>query len=386
MTDGTGQASLVPTETNPSEPPPKRRFGLKQTLTFVLGLIIVVGIFAFAIPKFADYSDVWKALQDLTPLELASCLAIMVFNLYTYWLANQAALPGIGIWQAAVLTQTPTSVANTLPAGGAIALGVTFAMLGSWGFTPAETTLYIGVTGIWNIFTKLALPVIALGLLVIFGSSSPRLVTLAAIGIVVLALAVVLLTLVFRSERAARKVGDVIGRFISAILKPFRKGPLTDMGDRAVRFRRQTIVLVERRWLRLTLTTVLSQVTLCAVLIVSLRSMGVSEQELPAVEIFAVYAFSRLLSAVPITPGGVGVIDLGYIAGLTGFYSGDKGAIVAGVLSFRLLTFGIQIPIGGFTYLIWRGKRSWMRDSPPPGSIAGELADQTVSDVAVTSG
>ena len=165
--------------------PEKRTIGPRQIATFVVGLVIVVGIFVYAIPKFADYGEVWRALQDLTPLELASCLAIMVFNLYTYWLANQAALPGIGIWQAAVLTQTPTSVANTLPAGGAIALGVTFAMLGSWGFTPAETTLYIGVTGIWNIFTKLALPVIALGLLVIFGSSSSRLVTLAAIGIVV---------------------------------------------------------------------------------------------------------------------------------------------------------------------------------------------------------
>ena len=89
---------------------------------------------------------------------IGSLVAVTFLNLVTYWLANLAALPGLGFWQAAVLTQTPTSVANTLPAGGAIALGVTFAMLGSWGFTPAETTLYIGVTGIWNIFTKLALP------------------------------------------------------------------------------------------------------------------------------------------------------------------------------------------------------------------------------------
>jgi hypothetical protein len=38
-----------------------------------------------------------------------------------------------------------------------------------------------------------------------------------------------------------------------------------------------------------------------------------------------------------------------------------------------VLTYGIQIPIGGFTYFIWRGKKGWMRDTPPPGSIAGEL-------------
>jgi uncharacterized membrane protein YbhN (UPF0104 family) len=31
----------------------------------------------------------------------------------------------------------------------------------------------------------------------------------------------------------------------------------------------------------------------------------------------------------------------------------------AGVLVFRALTYGIQIPIGAITYLIWRTKKSW---------------------------
>ena len=101
--------------------------------------------------------------------------------------------------------------------------------------------------------------------------------------------------------------------------------------------------------------------------------MGVSEAELPTVEIFAVYTFSRLLSAVPITPGGVGVIDLGYIAGLTAIDSAERAAIVAGVLIFRLLTYGLQIPLGVFTYAIYRRRKGWMRDTPPPGSIAAEL-------------
>ncbi len=84
------------------------------------------------------------------------------------------------------------------------------------------------------------------------------------------------------------------------------KPPVTTWGDGAARFRRDTIALVEHRWIRLTLTTVLSQVALFFVLLLSLRALGVSEQEVSAAEAFAVFAFSRLLSAVPITPGGVG--------------------------------------------------------------------------------
>jgi putative heme transporter len=332
-----------------------------------------VGIFAYAVPKFANYSAVWKALKTLSPLEFTILVGVMIFSLVTYWMANQAALPGMGFWHAAVLTQTGTSVANTLPAGGAIAIGVTFAMLGSWGFTPTEAGLYVGVTGIWNIFTKLGLPVIALALLVLTGHVDPTLVGAAAVGLATLAVAVTLLVLVFRSETTARRVGAWFGRFISVFMKPFGKGPLQGMDDRAARFRNETIILVRQRWIRLTWTTVLSQLALCLVLVVSLRFMGVSEKALPTVEILAVYSFSRLLSSVPITPGGVGVIDLGYIAGMIAFDKPQETQIVAAVLIFRVLTYGIQIPLGGITYLIWRAKRSWFRSTPPPGSISGQL-------------
>ena len=74
------------------------------------------------------------------------------------------------------------------------------------------------------------------------------------------------------------------------------KPPVTTWGEGAARFRRDTIVLVEHPWFRLSWTTVLSQVALFFVLLVSLRALGVSEQEVSTAEAFAVYAsrgFSR---------------------------------------------------------------------------------------------
>jgi putative heme transporter len=97
------------------------------------------------------------------------------------------------------------------------------------------------------------------------------------------------------------------------------------------------------------------------VLLLALRDMGVSEGDVSTVEAFAVYAFSRSLSVIAPTPGGVGFIDIGYIAGLTAFDSAEKAQIVAAVLLFRALTFGIQIPLGGITYIIWRVKSDWRR-------------------------
>jgi uncharacterized membrane protein YbhN (UPF0104 family) len=349
-----------------AQPGSKRGSPVRRIVSGLISLLIVGGIFVFAIPKVADYGEVWKAFESLTWLELLSLMAATVFNLFTYWWANMAALPGLRLAPAAVLTQTTTSVANTLPGGGAIAVGLTYTILKSWGFTGTDVALYVGVTGIWNIFVKLALPVLSIVILVITGQSGSAYVVAAVVGVVVLAIAVGLLSALFASERFARRIGDGFGRVLSFFLGVFHKPPRTDSGDRAVRFRADTIGLVERRWIRLTWTTILSQLALFFVLLLSLRNLGVSEQDVSAAQVFAVFAFSRLLSAVPITPGGVGVIDLGYIGGLAAVApDGEHAAVVGAVLMFRALTYGIQIPLGAFTYLIWKGKTDWRREAPP---------------------
>jgi uncharacterized protein (TIRG00374 family) len=335
----------------------------KRVLQGVVSLAIVVAIFAYAIPRIADYSAVWSTIVDLTWLELASLLLATVFNLVTYWLANMAALPGLGFGQAAVLTQTTTSVANTLPAGGAVAVGLTYSMLRSWGFDGQAVALYVGVTGVWNVFLKLGLPIVALALLAVTGQANAALVAGALAGLVLLAVAVLLFALALWKKELARRIGDRLGRIASALRRPFRKAPITTWGEQAVGFRKRTIVLVSRRWLQLTLTTVLSHLALWFVLLLSLRHVGISVDEVSTLQVLAVFAFGRLLGALPITPGGLGVIELGYIGGLVAA-GGNEAQVVAAVLLFRVLTYGVQIPLGGFTYLIWRARSSWRRREP----------------------
>jgi len=339
----------------------RKPLGWKRIVGYVISVLIVIGIFWWAIPKYANYRDVWAAMKTLTPIETWSLVAATGFNLLTYWWANQAALPGLGIGKAAVLTQTTTTVANTLPAGGTIAIGLTYSILDSWGFSGTSVALYVGVTGIWNIFAKLALPMLALVFLALSGHLTTTYILAAVFGLIVLSVAVGLFAMLFRSEEFAIRIGNWLGRIASWVRGLRHKPPVTTWGDGAARFRRDTIVLVEHRWLRLSVFTVLSQVALFFVLLLSLRHLGISEQEVSTAEAFAVYAFSRLLSAVPITPGGVGLIDLGYIGGLTAFSGEEKAAIVGAVLLFRALTYAIQIPIGGFTYIIWRVKSDWRR-------------------------
>lgn len=340
----------------------------KRILQVLVSLGLVVGSFAYAIPQIADYSAVWATIRALTLMEVVSILAATVFNLVTYWLANMAALPGLHLGQSAVLTQTTTSVANTIPAGGAVAVGLSFTILRSWGFPSHAVALYVGVTGVWNVFLKLGLPIVALALLGLTGRASGGLVVASLVGLLVLTIAVALFGLALWRKELARRIGDRLGRIVSSVRRLFRRSPITTWGEQAVAFRKRTITLVARRWLQLTLATVLSHLALWFVLLLSLRHVGVSEGEVGALEVLAVFAFGRLIAALPITPGGLGVIELGYIGGLVAA-GGNEPQVVAAVLLFRLLTYGVQIPLGAGTYLVWRARSSW-RCEPTEGEPA----------------
>lgn len=341
-----------------------------------LSAVVVVGIFAFAIPKIADYSAVWDAITAMTWLELTSLVLATIFNLLTYWWQNMASMPGLGVWQAAVNNQTTTSIADTIPGGGYLAVPVGYAMYRSWGFPTSAIALSVATTGIWNVFMKLGLPVIALGALALTGQVGGGLVAAALIGLAILVSAVVLFALMLWKRELARRIGTGAGRAISRVRRIFRK-PAVDWGEAAVRFRHQVIELVARRWAALTATTILSHLALWFVLLLALRHVGVSERELSTVQVLGVFAFGRLVSALPITPGGVGVVELTYIGGLVlaGRSHADvapdvfRAQVAAAVLVFRTLTYGIQIPIGAFTYLIWRSKRSWLRPAEDPETV-----------------
>jgi uncharacterized protein (TIRG00374 family) len=315
----------------------------------LLAVVVVVGIFFAIIPKIAAYSAVWRTLSSLTGWQLALVVAVALVNLITYWLQSMAAMPGLTFAQAAVVTQTTTTVANTIPAGGAIAVGVGFGLLRSWGFTESQIALYTLVTGVWNVFIKLGLPVAALALLTLEGRTNASLVTGSVVGVLVLVVAIVLFALALHRESYARAIGRRLERIATFVMRPLRRRRVPRIADGAVRFRRETIELLGRRSAALTITTVVSHVSLYLVLLVCLRVVGVAQSQVSWIEALGVFAFGRLVTALPITPGGLGVVELTYIGGLVAA-GGDRTDVVAAVLLFRGLTYVLQIPLGAIAY------------------------------------
>jgi putative heme transporter len=350
---------------------PGRTWWRSRWVQGAASLAVVALIFGFFFPKVADYGEVRRTIEAMTPLEIATLVAVALWNLASYWPMITAVQPGLRLRHAAVANLASTSVANTLPGGGALGIGATMAMQRSWGRPVGETTLAMVVSGVWNNFVKLGLPVLALALLALHGEAGAGLASAAAVGVAVLVVALVGFGLLLHSPRTAAAVGRRAGRAVSALRRVVRRPAVEGWDRRAVDFRAGVVTLVSRRWLHITATAVVSHVSLFAVLLLALRHVGVSDAEVSWQLVLASFSFVRLMSAIPITPGGLGVVELGLTAMLSrGVDAATTNQIVAAVLLYRALTW--LLPLGALAWVGWRagGRRRSAVATPADAVVA----------------
>jgi uncharacterized membrane protein YbhN (UPF0104 family) len=350
----------------PEAHPGRRRLGpgVKRVLQIVVSVALVGLIVRFVFGQFANLSHVTTVLRTLSWGDVTVLVLVGIWNLLTYWVVIVVATPGMTVAQAGVLTQSTTAVSNAIPGGGAIAVGLTYTMMSSWGFSRSRATLSVVVTGIWNSFIKLGMPILALALLALQGQAGAGRTVAALLGLAGLVAAVVVFALVLRSQSVAARIGVGAGLAASRLLAVFKRPPAHGWDLAVVTWRSRVIGLVRHRWLALSVSTVVSHVSLFVVLLVALRITGVPSVDVGWAETLAVFAFARLVTAIPVTPGGVGVVELALIAGLTQAGGADAN-VVAAVLLFRLLTYVLPIVVGALTYVYWRNNTSWRNAAPP---------------------
>jgi putative heme transporter len=353
---------------------PSRQRG-RRVLGGLLSLALVAGVFVWFLPQFTSLAAVWTSVKDMTWVELTILGLAAAWNLATYQFVMVTTTPGLTLRQAFVSTETTTAVSNTVIGGAAISLGLTYAMNTSWGFSRSRTSVALLVSGLWNNFAKLGLPVLALAGLALSAPPTPGRITAGLAGLAALVVAVVLLGALLRSQESAARIGTSAGRIASALRRPFGRGPVTGWDRATTKFRARTALLLRARWQWITLATVVSHLSLFLVLLLALRFVGVDAEQVSVVEALAVFAFARLLTAVPFTPGGLGVIELALITGLSAA-GGPRALVAAAVLVFRALTYVLPIPIGIGAYLFWRHNRSWRRE--PNMAPRTELVPESV--------
>ncbi|WP_334142217.1 lysylphosphatidylglycerol synthase transmembrane domain-containing protein [Rhabdothermincola sp.] len=334
---------------------------LRRTAELGVSLAAVVAIFAFAIPAISEthYSEIWSQFSQLDGRTIAGLTILWFLVMWTYTGVLVAALPGLHRSQALVLNFGGSAVSNVVPFGGAAGVGATYAMGMSWGFPPSAITRSILVTGVWNVFTKLGLPVAALLLLVLDGQTTGGLVVPTLVGLAALAVGIAGFALVLRSDELASRVGAIVDRAGSLVTRLVRR-PQRDLRAAVVDFRHQSIGLLRACWKRLTVWMLVYTLGQYLLLLACVRACGGSTNELGWIEVLAAFTFANLLTTIAITPSGVGFVEAGTVAALIAF-GGPPAGSAAAVFLFRAFTYLLEIPLGAVGWALWAMKATWRR-------------------------
>ena len=355
--------------------------GLPTDRPRTVGRRIVSGVLSYGVVLLA----IWFLLTSLQSGDWASAVALItgtmvaasvvlgLVNLATNWPPIVVALPGLRVREAAVTNTAGAALSNTVPEGGAVATGLNYAMLRSWGFTLGDTTSEVLATGTWSQLTKFIL--LALGLTaVVVQDWAPDGVEWLALGLVALvAVAVVILARILRSAAFAARLGAWCDRVAARVRRRIHALPDPGLTEGLPLFRTQMVGLLRLCWGRLTATMVLSQLTVVLVLGICVRMQGLDQATISWAVILVAWGLVTFASLLIPTPGGLGVAEVVLVGVLGhGLPDSDQAAVLAAVLLYRIATFLVPIPIGLVTYLYWRQSTAWRRPVNSRGPSAGD--------------
>ncbi len=351
-----------------------QRSKVRTLLQGAFGLGLAAFLLAWGVPHFGktSWSKIWEVLTRVPADTALLLLGGVVVGLYCYTFTLTGSMRGLRHWQALIVNVAGSSVGNLLPGGGAAGLAATYTICRSWGFSRRDISTSAIVTGVWNVLARIALPVLAiLGLLSGRDQDVPGALEDAALaGALSGSVILVVFVSILASERAAISIGQGLDKVIGRLWKRRTMSVKALVVD----LRHRINDVVRTGWVRMTLGLVGFFSVYYGLFLLCAHATGV---DLPYGQLFAAYAIGRLLTAVGVTPGGLGVTEAATTVALVGWGAGSAEAAAAVVL-FSVYTHFMEIPLGALGWLAWSvsPKKEPVEEAQPDRAAAvGEGVD-----------
>lgn len=308
-------------------------------------LILALLIEYLVVPQLAGPRKVAHLLVEVNPLLLLAGLVLEVGALLAYAQLTRRLLPQAGrpsLWTIFRIQLTTLSVSHCAPGGTATGSALGYRLLTRAGVTGSDVGFAIAAQGIGsavvlNVILWLALIVS----IPVWGFSAVYLLA-AIVGIVLLGSASVLLVLF---TRGGPRVGTSLESAGSKL--PFVDG---------VALRRTFEQIAGRLQLLMSQKRILAEGVgwASANWLLDAGSLavfvGAFGKWVNPDGILVAYGLANVLAVIPITPGGLGVIEATLTSLLVGF-DAPRGVATLGVIAYRLVNFWLPIPVGGVAYL-----------------------------------
>lgn len=332
---------------------------VRTVLTAVIGLVIVIAVFAFLFPQMGDYRAALTQIAEMEPIWIAGLVVASVINIGVYPFTTSAAMPEVGYRTSFINRQAGFSISNILPGGGALAAATQYAILARYGVETARAAAAVTADAIWTYLLILGAPAVAVTLLVADGDSATAYVTIAGLGLGAVVMSILGIVHVLRSEATARRAGELLQAPANWLYGVIRKTP-PDVSEALGTFNTHASVMVRTRWKQLTISNVAAQMAPILVLIVGLAALDSFPEPVNLIEVFAAFSIALILTSIPLTPGGLGTVDAALVGLLVAFGCPAAEAIAADLV-WRLAWFVPQLVVG----LLALGIYGWDRRRQP---------------------
>ena len=322
--------------------------GLKSTLVALKWVIFAIIIYFFVLPLIPGFGKAFSELSKVRPSLLVLGLGLEFSALFAYSLLTHAALGdsrhSISIWRLFRIQLSTKSVSEVLPAGSAASSALGFKLLTSSGVPGPDAGFALATAGLGSavvlnliLWVGLIASIPGRGVNAAYGSA-------ALVGVILMLVATGLVVGLIDGQGRAE-------RTIKWFAVKLRTDP-DNAADvlRQLGFRLQGLArepgLKERVFVWALLNWLLDMAALWVFLLafgahVDLRGLIVA------------FGLANIMAVVPITPGGLGIVEGIYIPTLVGFGL-TRSVATVGVLSYRIAQYWMPLIVGAIVYLSLR--------------------------------
>ncbi|MBV8160307.1 MAG: flippase-like domain-containing protein [Acidimicrobiia bacterium] len=286
-------------------------------------------------------------------LEAASLVA---FARLQRWLLHEGGVD-VGLVPMVQITLAGNALAMSLPGGAAWAAAWAFGQLrrrGADRVLAGWVVLVAGALASYALFMLLVIGALVAGSRGPVASVRPLLFALASIPFIVVALAI-----------AARRFPS-IDRLVPAGRRALEALPKGENMAAAVERTWERLLTVRpsrAAWVEAFGLGALNWIENCGCLVACIWAV---HAHIPWDGILVAYALAQVTASIPITPGGLGVVE-GSLTALLVAYGLPTNVALASVLLYRAVSFWGLVPIGWgvWGYLSWHGRRRQRRSVRP---------------------
>ena len=317
----------------------------KRRFRFTIKIILFIAvIYLFVIPLIPGFRSALEEIQQVRTSLLLLGLGLEIGALWCYAPLTKAALGDAGRDMSRVhlfrIQMSARALSSIVPGGNAAGSTLGYRLMTLSGMSGPDAGFALATVGIGSavilnfiLWTGLVISIPIRGVNPLYGGA-------ALVGVVVMLFAGALTFGLMEGKGRSEK----IVRFIA---RKFRVNE--ERASRVVHqlAERLESLITDRQLLgRVALWASLNWLLDACALWVFIRAFGVS---LDFDALIIAFGIANVLAAIPITPGGLGYVDTGYVGMLRGFGVPFRTATL-GVASYRFAQFFFPIILGGIMY------------------------------------